>query len=669
MGLLDNKESPPQTDIHSFEQEATVGNPFKTEVRTSNPFAARDYAIIINSFEKKTVDTPREEYVLVNHYKDVYSTRNFSRRVQEQMQYYPGMHQTYPQKNDPAYTNAARMGSQRLDYWNTAMDNPDAFMNALRDNQQDFDYTTIFGTDADAKTRAEHIGKMFTQCIPCFDRNLDLGSLVPDGNLLEVHGINIMMRTDLLDQIRDLLGPGAYVDICALLNYLSHLCPPDLLAMVMIMSMFLAKLNLDFKFNIDFIVNLIGPILSPFLNALSAWLDKWIQLILGPMLCVVDHLNETILLAQQAKIPFSESRVNIEGSLGAALPGHENLFTGNTSGAQNENFVSGQTWSSGVVQEFQTPDSQKYNTSPPRVPTEEIKMAGIETREEFLGPENQMSPAERAVMDKRWEELRRQNKAEHIPPIPQRYQPGNGSRWSKDNVPNSKKAEYSVGDEYYPPENYDRVRSGDWYIDISPVTNSIVQMRNVLQGSIQYVQDWFNYINQMIYDLLGTDFGWMSNKNKSSFTKSNLIQLIAIIKALIEAANKNGFECGENTTFDEEQMQFLFENTITQYTDTRFVIREDGDIEVIPPGITKIPEVQDQGDITNNVIDTSTLEPEQTDVINLGPGLGNIETSVNLSSQQKPTKSGIIVKNCLKDMSAEQLADARKWIANYERKS
>jgi len=677
MALLDSKVTPPTQEVHSIEQTTTVANPFEAtitnpQVNKSNAFAAQDYALIINSFEKKTAEVPRKEYVIATHYKDVYSTRNFSERVQEQMQYYPGMHQTNPQSNDPAYTNAVEMGSQRLDYWNTAMDNPDAFMNALRDSGQDFDYTTIFGTDADAKTRAEHIGKMFTQCIPCFDRKLDLGSLIPDGDLLEVHSINIMMRTDLLDQIRDLLGPGNYIDICSLLNMLSRLCPSDLLAMLILLSQYLAKLNLDFTFNIDFIVNLIGPILSPFLNALSAWLDKWIQLILGPMLCVVDHINETIILAQQAKIPFSESRVNIDGSLGAALPGHENFFAGNQTGAANENFVNGAAWSSGEVQRFETPDAEKYNPEPPDFPAEETNLAGAEIREAWAQPENKMSPEERTETDKRWEELRRKNRTEYnTVPAPERYTPNNGSRWSKDNVPNSKKLGYSVGDEYYPPEKYNRVRSGNWYVDVSPITNSIVQMRNVLQGSIQYVQDWFNYINQMIYDLLGTDFGWMSNKTKSSYTKSNLIQLISIIKAILEAHDKNGLECGLDSNFNEDQMRYIFENTMNRYTDTRFAIQDDGNILVIPPGATNIPETSNQSSTTvsDGVEATPTDSAQIDEQVSLGEGIGNVSTSANLPSQQKSVKSGIMVKNCLKDLTAEQLSDARKWIAEYERKS
>ena len=48
------------------------------------------------------------------------------------------------------------------------------------------------------------------------------------------------------------------------------------------------------------------------------------QIILQPSICVIDHINEIIITAQQAKIPLSEAGVNIEADLGGADPFHEN---------------------------------------------------------------------------------------------------------------------------------------------------------------------------------------------------------------------------------------------------------------------------------------------------------------------------------------------------------
>ena len=102
-------------------------------------------------------------------------------------------------------------------------------------------------------------------------------------------------------------------------------------------------------------------------------------------------------------------------------------------------------------------------------------------------------------------------------------------------------------------------------------------------------------------------------------------------------------------------------------------MRDDGDIEIIPPGAVNIPETSDQGyvAITGTGEEAPSIIEQINEQIDLGSGVGPISTtsSENLPSQQKPVKSGIISKNCLKDLTAEQLSDARKWIAEYERKS
>ena len=433
------------------------------------------------------------------------------------MDYYPGMHQTTRNvpPEDPQYTNAKDMSEDRLNFWNNAMDNPDSFMNGVRQRQTDFDYTTIFGSDTSAEGRARELGKMITECVPCFERLLDPGALLPDADLLEVHGLNIKIRTDILDKIKALFrDPGAYIDICQLLKLLSHLCPQDLLAILALLTQFLAKLNLDVKFNVDFIIQLVGPILSPFLDALSQWLDKWIQMILAPIICVVDHINETILTAQTMEIPLSQVTGNVELDIGIAAPAHQNsageFGGGYDAGIGNRNQgvydpafdepYAG-AWGSWQWEQFNTPEEQKYNPTVPRVPDEEVQLA----REEIGDAWGQdFSELEREERIRRFEELKaqQQQKKNNVPP-PMSRERSDGTRWSKDDIPNSEKhvegGEWEAG--YYPPEQQRRPAEAVQYLDASPLINSIVQLRNILQAGVQYVQDWFTYVTQMIYDL------------------------------------------------------------------------------------------------------------------------------------------------------------------------
>jgi hypothetical protein len=655
------------TQVDTSPKELYRAGPVKVDVNPANPFSQVDYGVIIKAFEFEASNIETEEAAKAHHYRDVYSTKNFSYRVREQMNYYPGMHQTTGgvPGEDPFYTNAKKIADDRLNFWDNAMDNPESFMDGLRDRQADFDYTKIFGSDLSAKKRAEEIGKMLTECVPCFDRLLDGMQLLPDGDLLEIHALNIKIRTDLLDKIRELFkDPGAFIDICELLKMLSHLCPQDLLAILALLTQYLAKLNLDFRFNLDFIIQLVGPILSPFLDALSAWLDKWIQLILTPIICVVDHINETILLAQSMKIPFSDVSANVGMDLGVAAPAHENAagsfgFGGNTgvgdaSGTNMDPHAS--AWTGWQWEEFNTPDEEKYNPVVPTPPAEETQMAKEEIVEAWSPS---FSEAEREERNARWRELqaRERAKRDRVPP-PEQYRNTDGTRWSKDDIPNSEKYQTGGGWEggYNPPEDQTAPSEGTAYLDASPLVNSIVQMRNILQGGIQYIKDWFTYITQMIYDLLGTDFGWMSTKADNTMLRSRIIQLILMVKSIIEAIAKNGLECGTHSNFNPAQLKYILEDELNGRTNTDFEVRPDGTIVVRPP-TTTWPSDQTEEDLPK--------EPGQIP----GPLPGVvIEEPIPSGDKQNYVESGIIIKDCFKSISATELEQARAWIADFEKK-
>jgi hypothetical protein len=649
------------------------------EVNAINPYKEVDYGVIIKAFEVEAANWGEEDYALAYHYRDVYGTRNFSERVRQQMNYYPGMHQTTGgvPGEDPQYTEAKQMADDRLGFWNTSMDNPDAFMNGIRQRQQDFDYTRIFGSDVSAKDRAKELGKMLTECVPCFDRLLDPGSLLPDGDLLEIHGLNIKIRTDILDKIKTLFrDPGAYIDICDLLKMLSHLCPQDLLAILALLTQFLAKLNLDVKFNIDFIIQLVGPILSPFLDALGQWLDKWIQMILAPILCVVDHINETLLIAQTMEIPLSDVSADVSLDLGIAAPTHQNSdgsFSGGyASGIGNKNKgvfnpefdkPFGAAWGSWQWDQFNTPDREKYNPTRPRVPREEVQMAKEEISEAWSPS---FSEIEREEQTARWRELKAdEEKRRRVVPPPEELENRDGTRWSKDDIPNSEKHQAGGSWEagYQPPENQRRPAEAIKYLDVSPLVNSIVQLRNILQAGVQYVNDWFTYVTQMIYDLLGTEVGWMAKKADNTMLKSRIIQLIMMVKSIMQAISKNGLECGTHSNFDPGQMKYILEKELNKRAEpagaSRFQVNDDGTIELLPPGRTTKPKVKDLTE------DQQGVEIDATIVVGTLPGETISEPDAN---EQKSVESGIIIKDCFKSVSYDELVHVREWIADFEKR-
>ena len=638
-----------------------------------NPFALDDYNVIIKVFEVEASRWTEEDYALAYHYKDVHGTQNFAGRVREQLARYPGMHRANNNAaatNDPFYRNAKEKSSDRLGFWNSAMDGPTELGQALRSRKKDFDYTKIFGSDVSAEERAKNIGMMLKECVPCFDRLLDGMSLLPDGDLLEVHALNVKVRFDLLDDILDLFNdPGMYIDTCELLKLLSGLCPQDLYAMLVLLTQYLAKINLDVRFNLDFILQLIGPILSPFLDSISEWLDKWVQLILGPMICVVDHMNEVIIMTQNAKIPFSDVSGNISSDIGIAGPFHGNLqrtseVNVGTGGPDGPGAGIHRNWDA-----FTTPDAQKYNPTKPSFPTEETSLGfregvdglkAIKTENAFFGNSEQVSKTwapgisegERERRDKKWRELRlaETRRRKEVPP-PLDYSKRDGTRWSKDDIPQSEKYHKGNGHQkgaYYPPEKQrtPKAEGKEYYIDAGPLANSIIQLRNIVQSSIQYIKDWFTFITQMIYDLLGVDFGWMQKKTDTTALKTKLIQMIAFIKAIIEAMADNGLECGINSNFSPAQLQYITTKVLADQpgTNHQFKVQPNGEILFTKGGSAGSSSISTPREVKDN-------------------------SGVDKKVRQKSTDSSIIIKSCFKDVSSDDLDKVRDWITDFEERS
>jgi hypothetical protein len=222
--------------------------------------------------------------------------------------------------------------------------------------------------------------------------------------------------------------------------------------------------------------------------------------------------------------------------------------------------------------------------------------------------------------------------------------------------------------ENHPPEEQQKVQESDKYLDASPLVNSILQLRNIAQAAIRYVQDWFAYAVQMIYDLLGINFGWLLKKNDQSFIKSRLIQLILMIKSIIEAISKNGLKCGVDNNFDVPQMKFILEKGLNNKSATQFEVDDNGNIKVVPPSGNK--PTTPGGTMSADESDAMDKQAGASRNQDTSKNDGTVKNSTTVADQvkQKICESGIIVKNCLRNLTKEEISTARSWIADYERR-
>jgi hypothetical protein len=83
-----------KSKYYPFQDETEHKTVFKIQINEKNPFLEQDLTTIIYWFEKSCQNWSEEDYAKAYLYRDVYATYNFSTRVREQMDYYPGMHQT-----------------------------------------------------------------------------------------------------------------------------------------------------------------------------------------------------------------------------------------------------------------------------------------------------------------------------------------------------------------------------------------------------------------------------------------------------------------------------------------------------------------------------------------------------------------------------------------------
>jgi hypothetical protein len=136
-------------------------------------------------------------------------------------------------------------------------------------------------------------GAIFEECIPCGTRSWK-GGHQPGKELLGILEQDLVRKyRQLLNQYKALLSnTEVYDDLCSLLNFMEIQCMPDLFGMVSLLQTLALKLT-DIKLinPSGAFMSFLTPFFSPILGGLTEILDKYIQLILGPIDCVVKSLD------------------------------------------------------------------------------------------------------------------------------------------------------------------------------------------------------------------------------------------------------------------------------------------------------------------------------------------------------------------------------------------
>lgn len=172
-------------------------------------------------------------------------------------------------------------------------------------------------TMSNADNAAEAMATMAADCVPCEDRILALLSLNPLDDLWTLLDIgyeeHVRFILDLFDILLGDKSMYVFADICSLFKFLDFMCLPDLYRMVMMLSLlsmsYATKMG-DFKASF---VKLLGEILGPSLTPFIAILDKYIQLIVAPVECILTSLDAQLQKLEVGKA-FRTAVLSQEGA-------------------------------------------------------------------------------------------------------------------------------------------------------------------------------------------------------------------------------------------------------------------------------------------------------------------------------------------------------------------
>jgi len=142
-----------------------------------------------------------------------------------------------------------------------------------------------------------------SDCIPCGVRLKFLEELSLEAVAESIGGELLSIMEAWLDralsQIRNIIemfkNLDQYADLCAFFNFFKNfICIPDLYRILAVLSALMMDLSFELNGIIDLAIGLIAPIFVPFLTNILDSLMKYIMLIIKPIECIIDSIQNML---------------------------------------------------------------------------------------------------------------------------------------------------------------------------------------------------------------------------------------------------------------------------------------------------------------------------------------------------------------------------------------
>lgn len=144
-------------------------------------------------------------------------------------------------------------------------------------------------------TSGSVLSKAIKDCIPCLSRPLTSIDLNIGKDLLKSLQADVKQRLKILNQISDLLSNvDTYGDFCQMTSFLNFTCVPDLQRMIAILASILTGIAGDLRNLNGLLQALIAPFFLPVLLSMQTLLNQFVQLVLSPLNCIINSIQENI---------------------------------------------------------------------------------------------------------------------------------------------------------------------------------------------------------------------------------------------------------------------------------------------------------------------------------------------------------------------------------------
>jgi hypothetical protein len=175
------------------------------------------------------------------------------------------------------------------------------------------EFKNTFGSILSADDAGEAMLRALADCVPCEDRILALLSLNPLEELANAANRMYQMQVAFLLDLFDLLlgdkSLGVFADFCSLIDFLNFECIPDVVRMILVLGALVQKYSVKLSSLQLTVTDILGRMFGASLAPLLSMIDKYIQLIVAPIECVI---NEIDFQMQKLDVEYANKVVNKE---------------------------------------------------------------------------------------------------------------------------------------------------------------------------------------------------------------------------------------------------------------------------------------------------------------------------------------------------------------------